>query len=310
LSNKNQIYIWVLLVAVCFLGNVAVASAETINAMTINVGFPAGGPVDIAARNLAASIEKTSNTKVTVTNIPGGNGTKAIELTLQTSPENNSLVLANMAALAIQPQREKLSFRTPDDYKVIANVVANPACLIVKNESSWQNVNDFISAAKERPQTLRLGVIGNHVLLQPLQRLLGIELVAVSFNGAGALDTALKEGKIDAAIQHHMVVLEDAKNAKVRVLGVFEDERSTYFPAVPTFAEMGYDITFDNYLVLVASKSISADRAEGIVQIVRRAKKAEVFAQTMMKMGMPTLDEEPYFTELRLIRDASIFSAK
>ncbi len=53
--------------------------------------------------------------------------------------------------MVIHPQLNDLPYKTPDDYEPIINVVSFYSLLVVKPDSPWKTIQDFIAAGKASP---------------------------------------------------------------------------------------------------------------------------------------------------------------
>ena len=68
----------------------------------ILVGFPAGGPPDIAARMLAERVSASWGKSVVVENATGSGGNIAVERVVKSAPDGYTLLMASNA-IAINP---------------------------------------------------------------------------------------------------------------------------------------------------------------------------------------------------------------
>src|SRR5438445_13414248 len=67
------------------------------------VAFPPGGPVDFVARTIAEQLGKELNQRVIIDNKPGANGTIGAQSVAQSAPDDMTLWLTSVGAVAINP---------------------------------------------------------------------------------------------------------------------------------------------------------------------------------------------------------------
>src|SRR6266852_3735027 len=100
--------------------------------LTILAGFPAGGLVDVVSRVVAEGMKSKFPKGVVVVNKPGAGGAVAVSEVVQAKPDGYTIVLTPLSSLVIGPQLNRdLSYKTPDDYEPVINLVAYYPLLVV-----------------------------------------------------------------------------------------------------------------------------------------------------------------------------------
>jgi tripartite-type tricarboxylate transporter receptor subunit TctC len=100
----------------------------------ILVGFPSGGPPDIAARLLADKFSQSWDKPVVVENVTGAGGNIAIDRAITAAPDGYTLVMAS-SAITINPSLyEKTPYDPVKDLAPISVAVFTPSILVVNNE--------------------------------------------------------------------------------------------------------------------------------------------------------------------------------
>lgn len=205
------------------------------------VPWGAGGNADTQARILAKISEKILGQPIAVTNKPGGATIPGVTESLQARADGYTLIWIAIPSVATQPFLRKTPY-TLDNLYPLANVSQNTLVLYVRDNSDWFTLKQFINAAKAKPFNMSLNAIG------ALPHLAAVELAQksnVKFNfitaksSAGAV-VSLLGGHVDAALGHEPQAFSHGKG--LRALAVFETERSTYLPLVPTAKELGYNV--------------------------------------------------------------------
>ncbi|HLU54659.1 MAG TPA: tripartite tricarboxylate transporter substrate binding protein [Pseudonocardia sp.] len=234
-------------------------AAESFPTGPINlaVGQDPGGSTDLIARALADRVSDDLGVPVPVVNTPGANGALAAKELAGKAPDGQNLMVFNASLAAITPLAVPADQAVDiADFEVVTGISQDDFILVANPATGFRTVQDIVNAG--RPITY--GTTGVGTGSQLSQALLfaqaGIEANAVPFDGASPAMTALLGGQVDVA----GVQLGDAKThlESVNPIVVFSEERSQYFPDVPTAVEAGYDATVSQYRAVVAPKGTPA----------------------------------------------------
>jgi tripartite-type tricarboxylate transporter receptor subunit TctC len=225
--------------------------------VTISVGQDPGGSTDLIARALADVATQDLGVPVPVVNTPGANGALAAQELATKAPDGQHLMVINASLVAITPLAvpadEAIDIA---DYEVVTGISQDDFVLVADPATGFRTVQDLVNAT----EPISYGTTGVGTGSQLSQALLfsqaGIEGNAVPFDGATPAMTALLGGQVDVA----GVQLGDAKAhlGSVTPIVTFAQERSQYFPDVPTAREAGYDYTVAQYRAVVAPKGTPA----------------------------------------------------
>jgi tripartite-type tricarboxylate transporter receptor subunit TctC len=167
---------------------------------TVNmiVPFPPGGQADLAARPVAAALEKILGHPVIVENRGGGGGSIGNAAAARAAPDGYTLLMS-LSSLVVLPEADRLLGRQPA-YEVsqltpIARVLADPTLLAVPAGAPWKTLQDLIDDAKKRPGVIPYGSSGTygtlHVSMEMFAAAAGVKLLHVPFQGAGPALKAL-----------------------------------------------------------------------------------------------------------------------
>jgi len=241
--------------------------------VTLICPFPAGGAMDVVARNLAEGLKRHFPKPVAVVNRPGAAGTIGNSEVVQAKPDGYTIGISAVAVLTVQPHRTELPYKTPDDYEPIIKLVNLPIVFAVKADSPWRSMPGFLEAARAAPGKLRVGSPGVgtilHLNLETLKAEARVDLTHVPFAGGAESVPALLGGHIEGLNVHPAEIGPHVQAGKARVLAVYEETRNPLFPEAPTFRELGHDITLGVYYLLIAPKGT----APAILRILHDAAK-------------------------------------
>jgi tripartite-type tricarboxylate transporter receptor subunit TctC len=226
--------------------NVLAAEAEYPDKpITYTISFNPGGESDITARLQEKPLEEFLGVSINVTHKPGGGGAVAWgEFQRTAKPDGYQLIGINIPHIIGQPLLRKDAGYDTDGFNIIMWFHFTPNALIVRADSKFKTLKDFIDFAKDNPKVITVGGSGtysaNHLETLRLEREAGITLTYIPHTGTGPLVPAVLGGHLTALMNYSMlgVQLKD----KVRVLAIASEERVPFLPDAPTFKEQGYDI--------------------------------------------------------------------
>lgn len=257
-----------------------------------------GGGTDTSARTLI-EFTKTALPKGVLfvpENKPAGNGVTGLIEVAKAKPDGYKLVMTTVE-LAMFPHQGK-SPVTYADFTPIVTAIADPCVLIVKADSPYRTLKDFIETAKAQPAKIQVGNSGNgaiyHLAALNIERKLGVKFNNIPYNeGLGPSIAALVGGHIDAVIGTPGAAKSQVDAGALRILGVMDTKRFELFPDVPTFREaLGEDLGLNMraWAVLAGPAKLPANIAEELVAVFTNTVKSPEYQVVMEKQGiMPVL---------------------
>src|SRR2546421_9666471 len=258
--------------------------------ITMIVPFPPGGVADIVGRPLAATMEKTLKHPVVVVNRTGAGGALGIREVAKAAPDGYT-ILMGLSSISIFPVSERVNGKQPayelKDFAPIALVTADPTVLVVRADSPYKNVKDFVEAAKASPGKINYsssGVYGTlHVAMEIFANAAGIRLFHVPYGGGGPALTALLGGQVQASAQGPAAAIGQIRAGKMRALAGWGTERLKLLPELPTFKELGYDAEFYIWSGVFAPAATPAPLVSKLREAVKAAATSAEFRNAMEK---------------------------
>ena len=214
--------------------------------VTMVVGWSAGSGADGAARSLAAGTQKHLGQPIAIKNVPGAGGSIGATEVVNPKP-NGYTILFSTGSMVTQPHFEKVPYIPGENILPVIQVGGYPSALIVRADSPYKTLKDFIAEAKKKPGQLTYSTSGFgaivHLIAEMLWQKAGVTLTMVPFGGNREGIVALMGRNIDASIGTPADFLTDVKEGRLRVLGVAMPQRAQGLEDIPTFKEQGYDVT-------------------------------------------------------------------
>jgi len=297
----------------------AFAQAYPVRNITLIVPFPAGGQADLAARPVAAALERILGKPVIVDNRAGGGGGSVGNAAAARAEPDGYTLLMTLSSLAVLPEADRL-FDRPVAYEVaqfmpIARVLADPTLLAVPASAPWKTAQDFVEDAKRRPGQIPFGSSGPygtlHVAMEMFANSAGIKLLHVPFRGAGPALTAILGGTVQAIAAAPGTLKPQVDDGKLRVLGNCGAQRIASFPDVPTFQELGYkDVEFYIWAGLFAQSSLPAPIATRLREAMAEVMKSpEVLRAFETSGSLVAYQDAPAFSEFVAVDSARLIAA-
>ena len=275
-----------------FAGAADVYPSRTIQVI---VPFPPGGVADLVARPFSSVLEKELKQPVAVVNKTGAGGAVGMQSAAVARPDGYTLMVA-LSSISVMPEVDAL-FGRPSTYKLkdfapIALLSADPTILVVKKESPWKTVADFVADAKKRPNEIKYsssGVYGTmHVAMEMFAHAAGIKLRHIPTGGGGPALTSLLGGHVDALAGGPNVSIPHIKAGTLRVLAGWGDKRLNSLPDVPTFKELGYkDVEFYIWSGFFAPAATPPAAIKVLREVTAKAVQSLDFKSAMEKMETP-----------------------
>ncbi len=237
------------------------------------VSWPAGGGTDIAARNALQFVEKDLGQKINVVNIPGGGGAIGYVQGAKKRADGYHWMTLQFDILSVQAQG--LAPVSHADFDTIAMFADQPVVLLVKNDSPFKTLDDFVKAAKGR--SLKIGgasVAGVwHQAAHLMAKTLGITYTYIPFSGIVEVLPAILGKHIDAGVCFLSGTSGSLKAGDVRIIAVMAKERLKAYPQVPTFKELGHNIQYVGFYGMAMPKGAPKDAISVVTAAFERASK-------------------------------------
>ena len=206
--------------------------------ITLIVPFAAGGPTDIVARTLAATMSKPVGQTVLVDNKIGAGGTLASAFVANAQPDGYTLLIHHNGMSTAPALYRKLSFNPLTDFEYIGQVVDVPMTLIARKDIPAKNLQELIAYIKQNSSKINLANAGlgavSHLCGMLFQKAIGVELTTVPFSGTAPALNALLGAQVDILCDQTTQTTQHIKSGTVKMFGVTTKERIKALPESPT----------------------------------------------------------------------------
>lgn len=222
------------------------------DAPALLVGYPAGGPVDLVARQLSAALERQTGRAPRVENLPGAGGGIAVARLLG-GRSGGAWLVGTPSDVVVAPLLNPALDYQPEQLR-LAGVASTVAVALVGAPSeAAPPLAAMLAQARGQGRPLVCGHygVGSHAHLAGLALAArsGAPMTQVPHTGVAPLLRELAAGRIDLAfVPLQRSVGEFVAQGRLRLLALAASQRDPRWPALPTLEEAGGPAGFDERL--------------------------------------------------------------
>jgi tripartite-type tricarboxylate transporter receptor subunit TctC len=276
----------------------ALAQSFPTRPITLLFGLPAGGAVDMVARQYGELVSASLGQRIVVEAKPGASGIVAANQLLQAPPDGHTLMVALGGMHTIAPWLQQVPFDPINDFEPITLLFSFPTLLAVPANSSVQRVSDLVAMAKTKPGGLDFGSQGvgspQHLIGVLFQEKSGAAMTTVQYKGAMPAMLDLAASRIDFVFSSYVVFRPQLEAGKLRILAVASESRWDRLPDVPTMAESGYPgVTLDTWFGLVAPRGTPGAVIQKLQAAFAAASRDEKLGQRLADEGLVVRSSTP-----------------
>jgi tripartite-type tricarboxylate transporter receptor subunit TctC len=251
------------------------------------VAFPAGGSVDVMARNLVAVMSALLGQQFVVVTRDGASGTIGFAQLAASRPDGYTLGAGPTTPISVATHLYKDVKYGVDSFEYICQSFENVFTLAVPPESPFRSIGDIVAAARANPGKLSYGHSGNgtvpHLAVANFVYRLDLKVTAVAYRGETMALPDVIAGRVDFGAPSVAV----AVGQKLRILAVFADRRHPAYPDAPTFSELGMPSMPPGLNGLYAPKGTPPEILAALERACERAVQTETFRTVAQRLHQP-----------------------
>ena len=221
----------------------ALAQAYPSKPITLVVPFAAGGPTDVVARLLGASMGKTLGQTVVIENKVGAGGTIAAAYTARANPDGYTYLIHHNGMGTAPALYRKLAFNPLTDFEYVSQVIDVPMTLVGRKDFPAKDFKELVTYLKANGDKVNIAHAGlgavSHLCSVLVRQAIGVDMTTIPFSGTGPALNALLGGQVDLLCDQTTSTTPQIKAGTVKLYGVTTSTRLKTMPEVPTLAEQG-----------------------------------------------------------------------
>jgi tripartite-type tricarboxylate transporter receptor subunit TctC len=287
---------WLYGVLTFFICALALAQSYPAKPLRLVSPYPPGGGTDATARIIAQALGDQMGQQVIVDSRGGASGRIGTEVAAKSPPDGYTLVLGNVAPLAILPgSGMKLNYEPLKDFQPVSLIATSDYILTVHPSLPARSVKELLALARAKPGALSYASSGNmggpHLAGELINLLAKVSILHIPYKGNGPAAIALLTGESQLMFGSGPSVVPHIDAGKLRALATTGPKRT--MKELPAMAEFlpGYEVT-QWYGILVPAgtpKDIVARLHKEIVAAVANQK----HAQALVRLGTQPLSNTP-----------------
>ncbi len=241
------------------------------------IPLAAGSAVDNAARVLTQKMSESLGQNIVIENITGSSGLIGADRVAKAAPDGYTLGGFNDSILTMLPHiYARVPWNALTDFDPLSLAATVEWGMVVKADSPYKTVADFIAAAKASPGKLNYSSGGNgspqHLAMALFASRADIKVTHIPYKGATPAAVAAAAGEVDVALQGLGTVTSLIQGNRVRLLAVTTEKRLAQYPNVPTVDESGLkNFFFNSWFAMVVPSGTPKDIVERLNSDMRKA---------------------------------------
>ncbi|MCA1607223.1 MAG: tripartite tricarboxylate transporter substrate binding protein, partial [Acidobacteria bacterium] len=211
------------------------------------VGFPGGGPVDIAGRTIGAWLSDRLGQPFIVENRPGESSNIATRSVVKAAPDGYTLLVCGPVNVINTALFDGMDFDFGRDISAVAGLFRVPLVVEVNPALPISTVPQFLTYARANPGRLKVAYAGTgtpqHLGIELFKAMAGVDLTLVPYGGSTPALEALLAGQADAMFDPMPSSIGLINCGRLRPLAVTTSRRSEALPQVPPMSDFvpGYE---------------------------------------------------------------------
>lgn len=239
--------------------------------------FPPGGPSDILARSVAATLQETLKQPFVVENKAGAAGNIGADQVAKSPADGYTVLFGIDTTFTINPHLYPAMPFKPTDLKPVVIMASSGLLLGVNPGTGIKSFGDLLSQGRAR--SLNFSSAGNgspgHLAAAMLGNSTPVKTTHIPYRGNTPAVTAVLSGEVDGGILATPGMLPHVQSRKITALAVTSARRSRLAPQLPTVAELGLKSLEQEVLYLVMVPAATPDAvvrtlAKGITEALQR----------------------------------------
>jgi tripartite-type tricarboxylate transporter receptor subunit TctC len=283
----------------CVLPFCALAQDYPTKPIKLIVGYAPGGFTDVAARMIAADLQKRIGQPVVVDNKAGATGTIGADAVAKAAPDGYTLLLAHQNSNAVAPALfPKLPYNVEKDFTPIALVANTPLLMLVNPAVQAKDVASFTALAKKEKGSISFASSGSgssqHIAAAMYMLATQTEMTHVPYKGSSQALNDLLSGQVELNFDSPPPTLQFIKAGKLRALGVTSAKRLPLLPDVPTMTEAGLPgFEFTQWFGVVGPAGLPAPVVKKLNEAINGALASPEIKEKLLSLGATPMGGTP-----------------
>ena len=269
--------------------------------ITLVVGYPAGGSVDLNGRLLAEALADKLDQKVVVENLGGAGGIIGAQKVVRAKPDGYTLLVGPVNEVTIAGLvNPSVQYDGAKDLLPIGLIGTQPLLLAASKASGIKTADDFVKLAKSgKSESYNFGSSGVgtslHLGGEMINTATGAKIMHVPYKGVAPLVTDLVSGQLNFGMFVLSSGLPQVQADTIVPIGITDTKRSELAPDIPALSEnpelKSVDLTI--WFGLFAPKDLPEPTAEKLKAALAEVLADPAFKEKYKSTGGAVIDQQP-----------------
>ncbi|WP_312840808.1 Bug family tripartite tricarboxylate transporter substrate binding protein [Delftia tsuruhatensis] len=265
-------------------------------AITMIVGYPAGGSTDLVGRFVADGLASRLGQPVVVENLGGAGGAIGAQKAVKATPDGYTLFVGANNELAIARLINKSIKYSIGDFTPIGMIGSQPMVLVASQKAGVKTAAEFSALVAKNPGKFSYGSSGVgtalHLAGEMVKEQGKLHMTHIPYRGVAPLTTDLVGNNIEFGMFVLSSGLPQIRAGKVIALGTTEAKRSAITPDIPALSELPQykNVDINVWFALMAPKGLPAPVAAKVKKALDETMASPEFRKKMEEAGSVVAD--------------------
>lgn len=251
--------------------------------------FSAGGSHDAHARAVASVAPDVIDQPIVVVLKPGSSGAVGAQYVANAKPDGYTLLFGGPDCNSAVNQAQKLPY-DKESFIPVAMINYSPLPIWSQPSLPFKDFKGFVEYAKANPGKLKYASAGvwglPHIPAEYMQKILGIKMTHVPYNGGGPSLQGFLKGEVDINFSQITQTLSHYQEGKMVPLAVMDSKRHRQLPDTPTTVELGYpQLQFYQWRGVLAPKGTPPEVVASLEDIFAKIAENKSFSRMVDRFG-------------------------
>ena len=274
-----------MLAAAALLGAAGAAQAADFptKAITMVVGYPAGGGTDLLVRAMAEPLQQRLGQQILVQNVAGAGGGVAAVRVSRAPGDGHMLLVTTSSTFSLEPQVQPTAYKE-SDFVHVATIGQFQGAVFANAKKPFSSLKELIAHVKAENRPIRHATFFqlDKLLLTYIAKKEGVDVVHVPVQGGSGAVHAVLQGDVDTAYSGGSWSPQ-VESGAAKALFATSYDRLALAPDLVSMKDLGYDIGTTSYMTVHAPAGTPKDVVDKLAKAF-----AEVTAVSYTHLTLPT----------------------
>ena len=290
------------------IAGVGLANAQSYPSQDIHVvcAYPAGSGADLFVRYYAEKLRLATGRNILVENKPGAVSNIATEYVARAKPDGYTIYIQGGSSIAANMSLFK---NPPVDVgkaiQVVAPLNKQPYMLAVDAKKPWKNVQELIAYLKQKKDKASFGTSNppGKVMAAIFKSSTGIDAVEVQYRTSFDTANDLASGALDYATYDPVYSMTQAREGRLRILGISTAARLEASPELLTMKEQGVDMDLLGWFAAMVPMGTPKPVVDYLNKVFNQINGTEESKKFLNSIGGDPWLTTPEIGQARMIQD-------